>query len=500
MLPMLPMLYILIVLTQYVNARVYNVCISSWSPFDFYSPTTNSHVGLDWDIFSQIISNMGLSIAVREVDSWDNMMIGLTTPGSCDFAPSAIPYDNYAFGTPSNLTTVQGSFLSVPTYRDTFSMAVKVKKTEIDIWLWTRMFDASMWIVTVSAAVFLGIMVWVSEKNFYDRGMGKIRYPVDVKGGLYEGFYRVYGKLFNVVSDWNAVSIISKILSISWGIVTVVLMANYTAALTGFLTSDTASTAITNPDEVRTGKYKLLTYGIAQPRMAAYFGVKVDSFYWGTNEDGLNALEKVSSGEYDAMIMDTPFLQYVLAQRCDLAYIGAFLPEDLGTGFNKYLPKEIRDDFDATLLGIYESGMYEMIMRAWLPSSQCSYLNTGAITFYNVAGLWIVIAASLGLSCVIALLPHLSKKLDIDVRTLSVAASTSMRLLSNKVYSLTIGNNAVAPSKKKSSTPSVEFAQDNNTTIKIPYNQVQRLPSNRNMSPSPLPIINGDTVLEFNDK
>lgn len=42
------------------------------------------------------------------------------------------------------------------------------------------------------------------------------------------GFYRVYGKLWNVVSDLNVVSIISKVISFAWGVATIVLIANYT--------------------------------------------------------------------------------------------------------------------------------------------------------------------------------------------------------------------------------------------------------------------------------
>ncbi len=89
-----------------------------------------------------------------------------------------------------------------------------------DWWTFTRVFEQSLWAVIVVAGFSLGLLVgaaarptfaplraegppalpgrgpmrckactqvWLSEKNFHDRRGAKVKYPLTVKGGLYEG-------------------------------------------------------------------------------------------------------------------------------------------------------------------------------------------------------------------------------------------------------------------------------------------------------------------------
>lgn len=50
-----------------------------------------------------------------------------------------------------------------------------------------RVFTEELWATVVCGSFFLAIIVWMSEKNFHDRGMGKCKYPLGVQAGLYEG-------------------------------------------------------------------------------------------------------------------------------------------------------------------------------------------------------------------------------------------------------------------------------------------------------------------------
>jgi hypothetical protein len=61
-----------------------------------------------------------------------------------------------------------------------------------------------------------------------------------------------------------------------------------------------------------------------------------------------------------------------------------------------------------------------MVEAAWLPASTCTYGSGSATTFtlQIFAGLFIFIAAALGLSLLQLALPHISSRLELDVPAL----------------------------------------------------------------------------------
>ncbi|KAJ9525369.1 hypothetical protein QJQ45_003223 [Haematococcus lacustris] len=317
---------------------------------------------------------------------------------------------------------VAGIQLTLPTMRGGFGLLTRVKSNKTDPWSFTRVFSNELWALIVCSATFLALLVWLSEKNFHNRGMGKVKYPLAFRAGMYEAFYRVFGKLWNVVSDLNVVSIISKIISLAWGVATIVLIANYTAALSGYLTAVKLDISITDVAQLKTGTAG--TYLAAQDRMNKALDVNVSSFFWNTDQDGLDAMNKVRTGEWDAMLMDKPWLRYYTAQMCDVLVLDVVLtPLFMGWGLNANLPPQVLDAMNHELLAMQVEGVQEMLEAAWLPDATCDYRRTGPIPFADMAGLWVILGASFGLSVLLLLLPHISSKLDVDV---AVSRSASM--------------------------------------------------------------------------
>ena len=57
-----------------------------------------------------------------------------------------------------------------------------------------------------------------------------------------------------------------------------------------------------------------------------------------------------------------------------------------------------------------------MIEQAWLPASTCSYNTNGSsLSIQIFAGLFICIGGALALSMLQLLLPHISKRFELDV-------------------------------------------------------------------------------------
>jgi hypothetical protein len=437
-----------------------------------YNSTDNTFSGYDWDLFQKIITIFPFEYVLRVSNSWDEMMHGLSLPindsNHCDISLSSIPYDNSALGIWGNITYPQGSFLSVPTFRDSYGVAVLVNPYTIDWWLWTRMFSGLMWMTIVFATIFIAWMVWWSEKNYHDRGMGKTYYPSGFQSGMYEAIYRVFAKLYNVVSDWNVVSIISKILSLAWGIVTVVLMANYTAALSGFLSADTSSTKITDIDQIKSGKFKIITYDSIADKVSKYFdNAPIDFFRWSSDADLTTYLDLVKIGKFDGLLMDLPSLQWVTSSDCTLKAVGNILPTDIGVGFNKYMSSDFIQQYNNVILTLQSNGYMETLSNAWLPTVFCSYLNTGPVAFINIAGLFIVIAASTGLALLLAILPHISTKFDLieikqkfNSHSMVVATNTFVKRVFSK-RSIKVSPSMVIFHPSKSGNVSMKHVQYN---------------------------------------
>jgi hypothetical protein len=74
------------------------------------------------------------------------------------------------------------------------------------------------WIVIILSALGVALLLWTAERAYELRGQGESTYPKHFGAGVYESYYRVFGKLFNVVSDMHLRSLPSKIICFAWAI------------------------------------------------------------------------------------------------------------------------------------------------------------------------------------------------------------------------------------------------------------------------------------------
>ncbi|GFH16565.1 uncharacterized protein HaLaN_13005, partial [Haematococcus lacustris] len=251
--------------------------------------------------------------------------------------------------------------------RGGFGLLTRVKSNKTDPWSFTRVFSNELWAVIVCSATFLALLLphWLVSCLLLRL------LPLPLLHPLAPAFYRVFGKLWNVVSDLNVVSIISKIISLAWGVATIVLIANYTAALSGYLTAVKLDISITDVEQLKTGTWVHMMIQLS------------------TRLDGLDAMNKVRTGEWDAMLMDKPWLRYYTAQMCDVLVLDVVLtPLFMGWGLNANLPPQVLDAMNHELLEMQVEGVQEMLEAAWLSDATCDYRRTGPIPFADMAGLW----------------------------------------------------------------------------------------------------------------
>jgi hypothetical protein len=115
----------------------------------------------------------------------------------------------------------------------------------------SQVFGWDVWLTLVGTSVILGVVIFISERDMIRRGSGKSKYGGSKTAAMVEAQYRVICKIFNGVNDLAVTSIASKIISICWSFLIVVLIATYTASLTATLTADNSYTTISTAADLR---------------------------------------------------------------------------------------------------------------------------------------------------------------------------------------------------------------------------------------------------------
>ncbi|PNH08131.1 Glutamate [NMDA] receptor subunit 1 [Tetrabaena socialis] len=386
------------------------VCTSAWAPFVLFNVTTGVLSGYEIDLFEAVASQLKLSWNYSVME-WDDMMNALLLPRSdpshCDIAPASIPVTTADMG-----ASIKFSY---PTFRSGYAVAVGVSGKSTDYWGFTKVFSWELWVAMLVSGLGMSILVWLAERDFSTRGMGKIKYPLQFRPGMYEATYRMYGKLLNTVDEPRVTSLPAKIMVLGWGLMVLVTIATYTAGLTARLTAVSIKTKITSVADLP--RYKVGTWDVIAKNFMKY-GVRPEPLPWNTEEDGLKMLEMVATGELDALILDNPWLRYQLANRCDITIVGRlFQYVNNAVGFNANTSQGFIDQYNSALAQLIEDGMYETLELAYIRESSCGKVDpTTTIGFYNLLGVYVIMAACCVLGLLLMVLPRLSSRFDVDIK------------------------------------------------------------------------------------
>ncbi|KXZ48239.1 hypothetical protein GPECTOR_29g2 [Gonium pectorale] len=334
---------------------------------------------------------------------------------------------------------------SLPTFRSGYSVAVGVLKGNGDYWGFTAVFRWDVWLALLISGMVVSVLVWLAERDFTRRGMGKVKYPQEFRPGMYESVYRMYGKLLNTVDEPRVTSLPAKFMVMGWGVVVLVTIATYTAGLTARLTANSVRTKINGINDL--GGQRVGTWDAIAKNFLKY-GVRPRGLPWDNEADGLAMLDmvrcgverwygfsiedafqthypaprpsahQVATGQLDALILDNPWLRYQLADRCDITLVGRmFQYVNNAVGFNVHVPKEFIEAYNKVLSQLIEDGMYEMLELAYIRESRCGKADpTTTITFWNLTGVYLIMVACVGMGLLLMILPRVSSRFDMDIK------------------------------------------------------------------------------------
>eukprot|EP00955_Chlamydomonas_euryale_P101587 365356-Chlamydomonas_euryale.AAC.4 len=440
---------------QFSN-QTYVVCVSAWAPFVFHNETTGAVTGYEIDLATEVFRRLGMASVDWRHMLWGDMIAGLTLPVSdsarCDIAPSSIPVTVEA--------VLAGSVFSVPTFRSGYAVLVPVTGDSYDIWSFLKVFSPELWAAVFLTGMLLAVLIFISERDMMVRGVGKSKYPREVRRGLIEANYRIFGKLFNAIDEPRVASIASQVIALAWGMLVLVTISTYTAGLTALLTSRQYSTQISSVADLP--QFRVATWDAIIKSFLRY-GFVPEGLPWDTEEDGLRMLDRAANREFDALVLDEPWLRYYTNTRCDLKIVGrTFQPVNNAVGFNVNLPDAFVAEYNKVLVALLEEGFYETLESAYIKESVCGKQSTSAaIKFEQLAGLWVIVAAMVAFALLLLVIPRVIPKLDVDLnlqRSLS-SFSRSFSMATGKVFP---GGEVDAGSKDAASRPprKVEDVED----------------------------------------
>jgi ionotropic glutamate receptor NMDA 1 len=254
----------------------------------------------------------------------------------------------------------------------------------------------------LAASIYAAALIFLFER----RDNETLRNRSKVSSAAMRGWYSV-DTLMGYGVDYNAKTAAGRLLTVDLYILSLVLLATYTANfLTANLTILKSQDIISDIDDIKNGKIPFNRIGIIVDTVSEYFYLREVSggsrnFYPLRSQQEL--FDALLSGVIDASLMDSSAAEYVTSSvYCNLTLVGAGF--DKGA-FSIVMSKRwiYAEDLDINILSLKESGALDDLKRKWFqkpswPDSAALSTSMGIVT---MGGLFLTFAIISVLSLVL---------------------------------------------------------------------------------------------------
>ncbi|KAL4433390.1 hypothetical protein ABPG77_010243 [Micractinium sp. CCAP 211/92] len=376
------------------------VCVVPWEPIAMCDPTATSYAaanftGHDVQLVRSAASKLGLQEGrdfVFRCDSFSTMIDSLSDPrGPCSAAASAI--------TITSEREAAGVRFSYPYYKSSLSTLVQASHSTSDGWGFTRPFSWELWLALLGTLLIFPPLIFTIEFLSLRRRIHR----GDVVPGVLESGWRSAITLM-LMDGFAVTSQGARIAVLCFCFLALLVTSTYTANLAAFVTVNTIKSHITSIADLR-GR-AVGTSPIYVSRLEKY-GIQAVGYPLQNGTDYLAWRDLVTSGQLAALVRDTPALQWLAntAPLCNVALLPEQIePFDYGIAFHVNTSEAVVDAWSTAILKLQEDGTLEQLKENWImdPNSGCLAIsqvnkNAQAVSFSDLYGLWIILAAGLAL-------------------------------------------------------------------------------------------------------
>lgn len=300
-----------------------------------------------------------------------------------------------------------GVHFSTPYYRTGLAVLIKTGGLEFNSWAFMKPFQPSLWIVFIVTIVSVPMIVWVYEQlnrhGFITLGYESVD---DMRQATYTSMLAVFN-----LSVFKVKSFAAQLTILCFCFLIMITMATYVANLAAALAVVNIAVQFDSIHEL-VGK-KVATHFIYQDRLKALYNIDTTELEFSGVESWNDVRSKLTSGVLDAYVMDFPQVGYYTVAYNDDCTVRLLprLYSDLQFGFmfHKNMSTDNVAVFNQALLLALEANKVEDFGSRYLlfegALDQCTTSSdTRAINVQQLAGLWVIIGAVLGLSFLLSVI------------------------------------------------------------------------------------------------
>ncbi|KAK3253233.1 hypothetical protein CYMTET_37508 [Cymbomonas tetramitiformis] len=352
---------------------------------------------------------------------WTAMLEEAVSPDTvCDFVVAGVS----RLGDMEDSEDVQWSWT---TYRSGFSiLTLEQSQQSTDYFSMFAPFDFHVWLLFISTSAFMGVLIWLADfilgyHNLEGHGLGgyvpdHYTYPKKFLHGLYEALW--VGLRSGVGFDPpNPVSLAARTVAYGYHFVNQIVLSLYTANLASILTTNRLKSGIESWKDLQ--RATVAAHDAEQAVILSHLGINTVGYVWETDEDEELMIQDLRAGKVDAFIIDTPFAHATAANVCDLRVVDkqqmlvshavAFLNRTSLDQFGFSL-----EIFNRFLERMYKQGVIEDLDERFIQQGSCGddgteEEDTEQVHLDDVAGLWLLLCASILMSAMLLCVRHRSR-------------------------------------------------------------------------------------------
>lgn len=275
------------------------------------------------------------------------------------------------------------------------SMSIIIRKTpfdEIDFWSYLKPFSYRLWLLIFIAWLLSSIIYCFVEHQNNDSFKDKSLYTK-----VYMSMWFCFCSIMQYGLEFSPKTPAGRILTSGIYILSLVLVATYTANLTSDLTVTKTRNPISGLEDLKNGR-------ISSNRIGIRLGTAGEEFYLREISDGSrnfhplkdrkDLYEKLLSNSIDASFLDAGIAEYVTNNVfCNLTIAGASFDK---SAFGIVIPKKwiYAQELDIHILSLRESGILDELRRKWFEVNICSNLSnkSDGVTVEAMCGLFLTFA------------------------------------------------------------------------------------------------------------
>ena len=307
-----------------------------------------SHSGFSIDLLEDISDEVGFDIQYVDVGSV-GAQLDAVREGRADLAIGAISITSAREKTVNFSTSMFESGIQVMI--SSGSGSISGSKIFSDI------FSPFLFVILglmLFGSVLTGVFVWAWERRH-----GNDQFTNSGAQGVFDGIWWATVTLFTIgYGDKVPHKVVSRLVTMAWMLVGVLLVATITAQVTSKLTVDRLESKITSVAHLA-GK-KVISYpGTTSWDYLAKYGIEarpVDNIE--------TAYEEVRSGQADAFVFDASIVQWLVANRGGVKVAGPIIQyENYGIVMAQGSP--LTESMNQALLHLREDGTYERLKKSY---------------------------------------------------------------------------------------------------------------------------------------